>query len=323
MGRVLVTGAAGFIGSHLAGALLARGDSVVAVDNFDPYYSPAIKRRNVEAIRGAGGSFHLIESDIRSESLEERLAGQGRFDAIVHMAALAGVRSSVANPAAYVDVNARGTVLVLELARRLGIKRLVYASSSSVYGEVHGAVPESAPCDRPLSPYAASKQAGESLCHAFHRVHGMDVTILRFFTVYGPRQRPDMAISLFSELLRAGEPLPMFGDGSTLRDYTFVGDIVSGITRALDHCGGYRVYNLGAGRPVPLREMIETLGRTWGIEPRIQRRPQAAGDVSSTCADISRARTDLGYEPTVALADGIEAFVRWRQEEAAHGGRAP
>jgi len=314
--RILVTGAAGFIGSHLSQALLLRGDSVVGVDNLDPYYDPRLKRRNLAAIGSAGGRFESIEADIRDAAAISGLERSGPFDAIVHLAGLAGVRSSMDRASEYVDVNVGGTAIVLDFARRHKIPRFVFASSSSVYGEHPRALMrETDPVDRPLSPYAATKQAAEALCHSFVHMTGLGVTVLRFFSVYGPRQRPDMAVHRFASLMTRGEPIPIFGDGSSERDYTFVEDVIRGIVAALDTPGGWDVLNLGCGRPVPLLEMIHLLAAELQVSPQLVFQPAVRGDVAATCADISRAQLRLGYAPRVEMREGIRAFVSWFKGE--------
>jgi UDP-glucuronate 4-epimerase len=315
--RVLLTGAAGFIGSNTAEALLARGDEVVGLDNFNAFYAPALKRRNAAAVQQAGGArFRLVEGDITDEATLDALFARERFDAIVHLAAWAGVRPSIQHPEIYADTNVRGTMNLLERARRQGIERFVFASSSSVYGG-RTEVPfrESDPVDRPISPYAATKKAGEVLCYTWHHLHGLNVAALRYFTVYGPRQRPEMAIHKFATMMTRGEPIPMFGDGSTARDYTYVGDIVQGTVAALDRCQGYEIYNLGEERTTTLRELIELLGRALGVRPQIRPEPNQPGDVPITFADVSKARAKLGYVPSTPIEEGIARFVEWFQRE--------
>jgi UDP-glucuronate 4-epimerase len=321
LASILLTGGAGFIGSHLAERLLARGDRVVVLDNLDPFYDPAVKRRNVAAILGHAGC-RFVEGDIRDAALADRLVSEERFDVVVHLAARAGVRPSIAEPVLYADVNLRGTSVLLEACRRHDLRRFVFGSSSSVYGNGNR-VPfsEEDRVDRPVSPYAATKAAGELLCHAHHLVHGMDVTCLRFFTVYGPRQRPEMAIHKFAREILEGRPLPRFGDGSTVRDYTYVDDIVDGVVRAVDRMGGYRIYNLGESRSVPLSTLIALLEQEIGAPAKIQAMPDQPGDVRATCADVARARRELGYEPKVPIEEGIRRFVAWLRSERAAGAR--
>ena len=318
MGVFLITGGAGFIGSHLVERLLARGDRVVALDNFDPYYDPAIKRRNL-ATATAGqhvSRFSLIEADIRDASALEQLIGRVRPDAVVHLAARAGVRPSIQDPLVYAEVNISGTINLLEACRRHGVHRILFGSSSSVYGDsVVAPFSEEAVVNRPVSPYAATKLAGEHLCHTWHHLHGLSVFCLRFFTVYGPRQRPEMAIHKFGRLILDGEPVPRFGDGGTERDYTYVNDILDGVVKALDRVEGFRVYNLGESRRVKLNELIGIIEREAGRTAVLEDRPDQPGDVRMTCADISRARSELGYNPTVPIEEGIRRFMVWLKSE--------
>jgi UDP-glucuronate 4-epimerase len=312
--RILVTGGAGFIGSNLVDRLLAEGREVVAVDNLDDFYSPATKRANLAAAaRNAG--FRLAELDIRDATAIDALFDETRPDAVVHLAARAGVRPSIERPALYSDVNVTGTAVLLQAACRLEPRpRFVYASSSSVYGD-RNVVPfrEDDPVDHPVSPYAATKRACELLAHSFHHLHGLDVTGLRFFTAYGPRNRPDLAVAKFAALIESGRPVPMFGDGSTRRDYTFIDDIVDGVVRAVDRCAGLHLYNLGNSSPVDLRDMIAALGAALGREPVIERLPEQPGDVRQTYADVSRAREELGYQPSTPLEEGLRRYVAWRR----------
>jgi UDP-glucuronate 4-epimerase len=306
---ILVTGGAGFIGAHLCESLLARGDRVIAYDNFDPFYDVAIKRRNVESLNAHDG-FSLIEADIRD--LAAATAALAGVDCIVHLAARAGVRPSIEKPLEYQDVNVGGLNVMLEAARSVGIKRFVFASSSSVYGN-NKKVPfsEDDPVDHPISPYAATKKAGELICHTYHHLFGMDITCLRFFTVYGARQRPDLAIHKFTKLIEAGEAIPVFGDGSMMRDHTYIEDIIRGVVASIDRTGGFRVYNLGESRPVSLSDLIAAIETALGKKATIDRRPVPPGDVQTTYADVSRAQAELGYEPRTHLADGLAKFVAW------------
>ena len=324
--NVIVTGGAGFIGAHLCRRLLSRGDQVVAVDNFDPFYDPAVKRRAADELRACDG-FRLVEADLLDptaldSALEAAGVEPGGVDAIVHLAARAGVRPSIEEPVLYARVNVEGTVQALELARRLRAPGFVFGSSSSVYGN-QAAVPfsESDPVAAPISPYAATKRAGELLCHTYAHLYGLGVVSLRFFTVYGPRQRPDLAIHKFTRMLSEGRPLPFFGDGSTRRDYTWVDDIVQGIEGAIAyavaHPGCFELVNLGESDTVTLARLVELLGRALGVEPELKRLPPQPGDVERTCADISRARALLGYAPTTRIEEGIPRFVAWYRAE--HG----
>jgi UDP-glucuronate 4-epimerase len=317
-GGILITGGAGFIGSHLAESWLADGRRVVVLDNFDAFYDPALKRRNVAAAASAGGArFRLVEGDIRDGALLDALCAGERFDAVVHLAARAGVRPSIADPVLYSSVNLDGTTRLLEACRRHGVRRFLFGSSSSVYGN-NRKVPfaEDDPVDHPVSPYAATKKAGELLCHAYHHLFGMEVACLRFFTVYGPRQRPEMAIHQFARLLGAGAAVPRFGDGSSARDYTYVTDIVAGVRRALDRTRGYHVWNLGGARTVTLAELIAKIAAGLGVEPRVEARPAQPGDVERTWADIGRARRELDWEPLVGIDEGIARFLDWLRRSA-------
>lgn len=314
--NVLVTGGAGFVGSHLCGALIDRGDRVTALDSFDDFYDPAVKRSNLSALAGAAG-FSLVEGDIRDESIVDKAMADGHVEMVVHLAARAGVRPSLEKPLLYESVNVGGTTLLLEAARRRGIGNFVFASSSSVYGN-NQKIPfcETDNVDFPISPYAATKKAGELLCHTYHHLYGMSVSCLRFFTVYGPRQRPDLAIHKFTRLIEAEREIPVYGDGSMMRDYTYVDDTVAGVVRAMDRCDGYRIYNLGNNHPISLSDLIRAIEQAVGKKAKIDRLPAQPGDVVRTYADISRARDELGYDPRTTLGDGLAAFVRWYREVA-------
>jgi UDP-glucuronate 4-epimerase len=308
--KVLITGAAGFIGSHLAERLLARGDEVVALDNFDPFYDRAVKEENLAAVEHRA---ELFEGDIRDARLLDEILGAGGFEVVAHLAALAGVRPSIAEPARYQDVNVAGTAQLAEAMRRHGVRRMVFASSSSVYGD-NEEVPytEAQRVDDPASPYAASKRAGELLLRTFHKLQGMSVSCLRYFTVYGPRQRPEMAIHKFARLIERGEPVPMFGDGSSSRDYTYVDDAVDGTVGAIDRAPeGFSIYNLGNTHPVRLDTLIAKIGEALALPPRIEERPFQPGDVQHTWAAIEAAARDLGYQPRVPIEEGLRRFVTW------------
>ena len=321
--RVVVTGGAGFIGSHVVERLAGRGDEVVVVDNLDPFYDPAVKRRNLAAAL-ATGRVRWLEADVAdAAALDAGLGtGEGGVDAIVHLAARAGVRPSIERPGAYAHANVTGTAGVLELARRRGVGALVYGSSSSVYGDA-APVPfvETDCASAPISPYAATKRAGELLCHAHAHLEGASMLGLRFFTVYGPRQRPDLAIHTFARRMAAGEPVPLFGDGGTERDYTYVDDIVAGVVRALDVVvagrPGFEPVTLGGSRTTPLRELVRMIGEAIGVEPRVEWLPAQPGDVRRTFADVGRARDLLGYAPSVPMEEGIRRFVAWLREQPA------
>ena len=318
MRRLLVTGAAGFIGSWFVERLLQGGDEVVGLDNFDPFYDRAIKERNLAVARG-GAAFRMVEGDLRDRAEMFALFGDGAFDAVVHLAAKAGVRPSLADPAGYYDTNLIGTSNLLEAMRGAGCRRLVFASSSSVYGN-NRKVPfhEDDRVDAPISPYAATKKAGEELCHVYHAVHGFSILALRFFTAYGPRQRPEMAIHAFTRRLFAGESIPVFGDGSMERDFTYIDDVVDGVASALDHVIGnetYDIVNLGESEPIRLSRLVAALESATGREATVDRREVPPGDVERTFADVSRARRLLRYEPRVGLDEGLRRFVDWYRRE--------
>lgn len=312
--RLLVTGAAGFIGSHVCEALLAggRGHEVIGVDNFDPFYPRAVKEQNLAALRG-NRAFRLVEADVARDSLP--LDG---VTAVLHLAAKPGVRPSLENPAAYMDANVTGTARVLDAARRAGVARVVFGSSSSVYGDATPApFAEDAPAIAPISPYAASKRAAELLASAFAHLYAMRIVCLRFFTVYGPRQRPDLAIHRFTDLIARGLPVRMHGDGSSERDYTYISDAVAGVVAALARTEGepgFDVLNIGGGARVRLDRLIALIGAALGREPRIERHPDQPGDVRLTAADLRRAERALGFRPQVGIEQGIRNFVRWYEE---------
>jgi UDP-glucuronate 4-epimerase len=309
--NLLVTGGAGFIGSHVCEALLARGDSVTALDNFDPFYPAAVKWANLDACLHVQ-RFSLVEGDIRDADAVQQLFVRGGFDGVLHFAGLAGVRESIADPLAFDDVNTRGTLVLLDAARRHGLPRFILASTSSVYG-LSPAIPyrEDDPLLTPVSPYGASKIAAEKYAHIYHAVHGLPVVSLRFFTAYGPRQRPDMAFHRFARMMLDGEAIPLFGDGSTSRDYTYISDIAAGVLAALDSPLPYGVFNLGNNVAYKLEEVVAELGSALGMQPRLDYLPEQPGDPPHTCADISAAQAALGYAPQVGLADGLARFAQW------------
>jgi UDP-glucuronate 4-epimerase len=319
--RVLVTGAAGFIGSHTVDALLERGHSVVGIDNFDDFYDPSIKRANLEgALRHPG--FVLEVADIRDALAMRRIFAATAPHAVVHLAARAGVRPSIAAPALYADVNVVGTTVLLDAAREAGVDRVVVASTSSVYGN-SAEVPfrEDDPALYPISPYAATKRATELLCECFaHLNPQMRIIALRFFTVYGPRQRPDLAIHKFTRLISAGEPVPFFGDGSDSRDYTYITDTVQGVLGAVERTRTepvrYEVFNLGESATTTLSELVALIELAVGRAAVLDRRPPQPGDVHRTFADVSRARALLGYSPCVPISEGIPRFVEWYRRSA-------
>jgi len=314
--NIVVTGGAGFIGSHLCEALLRIGHHVVAMDNFDDFYDPHIKRRNLHAIADHA-NFTLVEGDIRDTDCVNDLLHGRTVDAVVHLAARAGVRPSIEQPILYEDVNVHGTLVLLEACRRIGHCKFIFAGSSSVYGN-NRKIPfvETDPVDDPISPYAATKKAGELLCHTYHHLYRLPVTCLRFFTVYGPRQRPDLAIHKFVRLIEEGQPIPVFGDGTMQRDFTYIDDIIDGVLKAVERCSGYRIYNLGESRPVALDDLIAAIEKALGKRATIQRLPLQPGDVMRTFADVSAAKRDLGYDPSVDLDTGLARFVEWYRAEA-------
>jgi len=310
MNSALVTGAAGFIGSHLCESLLHDGWRVLGVDCFDDFYDPAAKHRNIAGF-ASHSRFELIKADIRDEDAMKEVLGRD-VNMVVHLAARAGVRPSIERPLLYQDVNVRGTNVMLEAARQNGLKQFVFASSSSVYGN-SPKVPfsESDRVDCPISPYAATKKAGELLCHTYHHLFEMNITCLRFFTVYGARQRPDLAIHKFTRLIESGKPIPVFGDGSMMRDHTYVDDIIAGVRAAMDRCAGFHIYNLGESRPVSLSDLIAAIEGALGKKAIIERLPPQPGDVDRTYADVTLAMRELGYEPRTELSDGLTKFVEW------------
>jgi len=313
MSRVLITGAAGFIGSHLAQVLLARGDAVTIIDNFAPFYPRPIKQRHVQPAIDGGAK--LVEGDITSAADVAKAFEAGTPDTVVHLAACAGVRPSIRDPSRYANVNVVGTQRLLDAAVSGGVKRFVVASSSSVYGNNEKApFAETDDVSRPISPYAATKVATELICRTASHLHGLPITALRFFTVFGPRQRPDLAIHMFLKRVAAGESIPVFGDGSTSRDYTFIDDIVDGVARAIDRCGQiekFRVYNLGGEHPVTLTQMIETVEQTVGRKAVIDRKCNQPGDVTRTWAELTRSKAELGYQPHTGLIAGMARQWEW------------
>ena len=308
----LVTGGAGFIGSHVCERLLRDGHRVWAFDDLNDFYDPQIKRRTLADIQSLGRPFTFVPGDLTETSAVNALFAATKFDQVIHLAARAGVRQSLEQPALYQRVNVEGTVNILEAARKTGCKKITIASSSSVYG-VNAKVPfsESDPIFSAVSPYAASKLACEALGHVYHHIYGMDVAMLRFFTVYGPRQRPDLAIHKFTKLIDAGQPIPVFGDGSTARDHTFITDILEGILACTRQEFGFEVFNLGESQTVKLSELIALIESALGKKAVIDRQPLQPGDVPITYADISKAKKMLGYNPQVKAAKGIPLFVEW------------
>jgi UDP-glucuronate 4-epimerase len=313
--KAVITGAAGFIGSHLTERLLQDGWDVVGVDNFDEFYDPGIKRGNLAECM-AHERFELVETDIRDKPAMER-AIAADTDVIVHLAARAGVRPSIEQPQLYADVNINGTVVLLEIARQRGLKKFIFASSSSVYGN-NEKVPfsEDDNVDFPISPYAATKKAGELICHTYHHLYGTAITCLRFFTVYGPRQRPDLAIHKFARLIEADEPIPVYGDGTMMRDFTYIDDIIQGVVAAIDKCTGYEIYNLGESQPISVNDLIAEIENALGKEAIRNHLPRQPGDVERTYADVAKAERELGYRRTTDIRAGLEAFVAWLRDRS-------
>jgi UDP-glucuronate 4-epimerase len=309
-----VTGAAGFIGSHVSRRLLSLGARVTGVDNLDPFYDPSIKERAEALTTELGaGRYTGVRADITDAAGLERLLSAHGIEGVIHLAAKAGVRPSIEDPIGYSHANVTGTASVLHASTRAGCKRVIVASSSSVYGNnTKAPFAEEDAVEHPISPYAATKRASELLGLAHHHLTGMPVAMLRFFTVYGPGQRPDLAISKFMKLVRAGRPIPMFGNGHTSRDYTFIDDIVSGVVASYEKIDvhGYRVWNLGGSSPVTLSELIASIGRVAGVTPAIEHKPAQAGDVERTWADLTRSARELGYRPATTLEAGLAA--QWR-----------
>ena len=315
--NILITGGAGFIGSHLVDRLLSENRwRVTVIDDFNDFYAPAIKRHNVQA-HLTHSDYRLYEADIRDRRALERVFSETRFDCIVHLAARAGVRPSLREPLLYAETNITGTLNLLEATRAGRTGQFIFGSSSSVYG-INAKVPfrEEDPVSQPISPYAATKSAGELLCHTYSHLHGIRSLCLRFFTVYGARQRPDLAIHKFARLIGEGRSIPVYGEGTTRRDYTYIGDIISGVRAAIDYDGSvYEVINLGESRTVELRELIALLERELGLRAIIDHQPPQPGDVPQTFADITKARRLLGYDPQVQIEEGIHRFVKWFKEQ--------
>jgi len=315
--NILVTGGAGFIGSHLIRRFLAEGVRVVCYDNFSSYYDPELKRENIRPFLESEG-FSLVEANIMDGSSLRKVFAQHSFDAVVHLAAIVGVRYSLSHPATYFDVNVKGTLNLLEEARRARVSKIIFASSSSVYG-MNSQVPfkEDDPAIHPISPYAASKRAAELLCFTYHHLYGLDVFCLRFFTAYGPAQRPEMAIHTFTRCLEEGSPIPFYGDGESARDYTYIDDIVDGIIKSVQFVKGFEIINLGQSRTVTLKRLVELLEAALNKKAKLKKMPLQPGDMLITRADISKAVDILGYRPTTSIEEGIKRFVEWYRNKAA------
>ena len=312
---IFVTGAAGFIGSHLCERLCARGDDVIGYDNFDPFYPRAEKERNLTKLRGEA-KLTFVEGDIRDGEALERVFAERHPEVVVHLAALAGVRPSLAEPARFADINVTGTQRVFDASRGHGVARFVFGSSSSVYGrDSQPPFKESDPCLTPVSPYAATKRANELMLFTAQHLYAVDITCLRFFTVFGPRQRPDLAIHKLARLMAAAKPIPMFGDGSTSRDYTYIDDIIDGVVAAIDQprgsAPGFRVYNLGGSRTTTLKQLIDLVATSLAMKPTIETLPEQPGDMQRTLADVTLSAKELGYAPKVSMEEGMRRFADW------------
>jgi UDP-glucuronate 4-epimerase len=313
--KVLITGAAGFIGSHLSEQLLADGLIVVGLDNFDDFYNPQIKRQNIKGCL-KNKNFQLVEADIRDSAAMDKTVGSG-VEIIVHLAARAGVRPSIEKPLLYADVNINGTMVLLEAAKKHKVNKFIFGSSSSVYGN-NKKVPfsEDDDVDFPISPYAATKKAGELICHTYHHLYGISITPLRFFTVYGPRQRPDLAIHKFAQLIEQGKPIPVYGDGSMMRDFTYIDDIIDGTVAAMNKCTGFSIYNLGESRPITVNDLIAEIEKALGKKAVKEYLPPQPGDVERTFADVTKAVNELGYKPNTTIQTGLAKFVEWLRQKS-------
>ena len=318
MKTILVTGGAGFIGSHLCERLLEEGHSVICLDNFDSYYDPNLKIRNVEEIsRKYPGPFTMVTGDIRNRDHLKELFKRNRIDAVFHFAARAGVRPSIVDPLLYEDVNLRGTITLLEVCKEFGMKNFIFASSSSVYGENQRVPFSEKDLDiQPISPYGATKRAGELLCYSYHHLYGIHTACLRIFTAYGPRQRPEMAIHKFTSLMDQGKKIPMYGDGSSKRDYTYIDDLIDGMMAVHRRHRGFEIYNLGESRTTSLMELVHLIEEALGKKANIEMLDSQPGDVSITYADITKAKRLLNYQPKIEMEEGIKRFVEWYKEQS-------
>jgi len=308
---VLVTGGAGFIGSHLCEKLIEKGHIVVCLDNFNDYYDPEIKKKNISSLIRQE-RFELIKGDILDSALLEKIFKENKIEKIIHLAAIAGVRPSLIKPSLYIDVDIKGTVNLLEAARKFGVRQFIFGSSSSVYGN-NSKVPfsENDPLELQISPYATAKRSAELYCRTYHHLYKIPITVLRFFTVYGPRQRPDMAIHKFTRLMSNGEEVPVFAQGKSERDYTFVDDILQGVIKALETPFDFEIFNLGNSKTIRLNKLIDLISQELGEKPKLKFLPAQPGDVDITYADISKAKKLLGFEPNTKIEDGVQKFVKW------------
>ena len=308
---ILVTGGAGFIGSHLINNLLNKGDNIVCIDNLNEFYNPSIKKLN-QVNHYEYEHYQFYEGDILDEGLVKSIFKKHDIEIVIHLAAMAGVRLSISNPSLYTEVNIIGTRIILDVMVESSVERLIFASSSSVYGN-NKKIPfsEDDSVDCPISPYAATKKMGELLCHAYHHIYGLNISLLRFFTVYGPRQRPEMAIHQFVRNVLKGEPIIVFGNGSTARDYTYIDDIIDGIIQSIESDDRYMIYNLGNSEPIKLSNLISIIVETTGVDPILEYQEIPKGDVLQTYADINRAQNNLKYDPKTGMQDGIAKFVKW------------
>lgn len=309
--KILITGAAGFIGSHLVDRLLEDGHQVLGLDNFNEFYDPKLKERNLKTAL-ENPNFELVRGDICDSRLVDSVFSSFKPERLVHLAAWAGVRPSIETPAIYSDVNLGGTVNVFQACVTHGVDRICFASSSSVYGDRH-TVPftEEDDVSKPISPYAATKRSGELLAYTWHHLFKLHIHCLRFFTVYGPRQRPEMAIAKFVDLIETETPIEIYGDGHSARDYTYIDDIIAGVVKSIDHVEGYGIYNLGNSVPTKLLDLVGLIGAALGKEPLVSFKPNQPGDVSITYADLERSKTNLGYDPKTSMKDGITKYVEW------------
>ena len=312
--KVLITGGAGFIGSHVVDRLISRGDHIVNIDNIDPCYDVNIKLKNIQNHESPNYSF--IKGDIRNKELLQDVFAKNDFDIVLHLAAKTGVRPSIQDPREYSEVNILGTLNILECMKDFNVKKIIFASSSSIYGN-NSKTPfsETDAVDFPISPYAATKKSGELLCYNYHHLYNINITCLRFFTVYGPRQRPEMAISYFVKSALTGLPIQLFGDGTSLRDYTYIDDIVDGIFKAIEHCSGYNIYNLGESQTTSLTELIAIIEDVCSKKIIKEKLPLQKGDVNLTYADINKARNEIGYNPKTLIKDGVKKYVDWINEK--------